>query len=133
MKRKWMILAGILIVICLVQSQSSGDYTISQYTIDGGGGTSTGGLYTVVGTIAQPDASRSVGGDYELLGGFWPYEPLCVVDFIQFTRFAEYWLETGINLPGDLYVDANNIVDNLDLKVFVSEWLNDCPYDWSLK
>ena len=35
-------------------------------------------------------------GNYELLGGFWPGGPLCVVDFHSFARFAaEYWIETG--------------------------------------
>jgi len=33
-------------------------YAIDWFTIDGGGGTSTGGAYTVSGTVGQPDASR---------------------------------------------------------------------------
>ena len=33
-------------------------YSIDWYTIDGGGGTSTGGVYSVSGTIGQPDAGR---------------------------------------------------------------------------
>ncbi|MFN3409754.1 MAG: hypothetical protein ACK45B_12210, partial [Limisphaerales bacterium] len=32
-------------------------YSIPWQTIDGGGGTSTGGVYRVTGTIGQPDAS----------------------------------------------------------------------------
>lgn len=46
---------------------------IDFYTIDGGGGTSSGGSYTISGTIGQPDASTTVlsGGSYELRGGFW--------------------------------------------------------------
>ena len=31
-------------------------YQIDWFTIDGGGGTSTGGVYSVSGTIGQPDA-----------------------------------------------------------------------------
>jgi hypothetical protein len=31
-------------------------YFIDWYTIDGGGGTSTGGVYSVSGTIGRPDA-----------------------------------------------------------------------------
>ncbi len=46
-------------------------YSIDWYTIDGGGGTSTGGVYTVSGTIGQPDAGRMSGGPYSLEGGFW--------------------------------------------------------------
>ncbi|MCW5550734.1 MAG: hypothetical protein KIS67_01075 [Verrucomicrobiae bacterium] len=47
-------------------------YAIDWYTIDGGGGTSTGGVYSVSGTIGQPDAGTVMtGGDYSLTGGFW--------------------------------------------------------------
>ena len=46
-------------------------YTIDWSTIDGGGGTSTGGVYEVSGTIGQPDADTMSGGNYTLQGGFW--------------------------------------------------------------
>jgi len=46
-------------------------YSIDWFTIDGGGGTSTGGVYAVSGTIGQPDAGTMSGGNYTLDGGFW--------------------------------------------------------------
>lgn len=47
-------------------------YSITWSTIDGGGGTSTGGVYAVSGTIGQPDASHAMtGGNYSVSGGFW--------------------------------------------------------------
>ncbi len=47
-------------------------YSIDWFTIDGGGGTSTGGVYSVSGTIGQPDAGGPMaGGNYSLTGGFW--------------------------------------------------------------
>ena len=47
-------------------------YAIDWFTIDGGGGTSTGGVFSVSGTIGQPDAGGPmVGGSYSLEGGFW--------------------------------------------------------------
>ena len=47
-------------------------YSIDWFTIDGGGGTSTGGVYSVSGTIGQPDAGGPMtGGQYSLTGGFW--------------------------------------------------------------
>ena len=47
-------------------------YQIDWSTIAGGGGTSTGGVYTVSGTVGQPDASGAMtGGSYSLTGGFW--------------------------------------------------------------
>ena len=48
-----------------------GQYSIDWYTIDAGGGTSTGGAYTVNGTIGQPDAGKMSGGSFTLDGGFW--------------------------------------------------------------
>ncbi len=106
-------------------------YDLSWRTIDAGGGTSSDGQYIVTGTIGQHDAAYSAGGDYELLGGFWPGAPLCTVDFEHFARFAEYWLESGSGLPADLYGD--DTVDLLDLDIFVHEWLYYCPYAWPLK
>ena len=44
----------------------------------------------------------AAGGNYELLGGFWPGGPLCTIDFEHFARFAQYWFETGPDLPADL-------------------------------
>jgi hypothetical protein len=109
------------------------DYQIIWSTIDGGGGQSKGGQYVLTGTIGQPDAAYSRGGNYELLGGFWSGGPLCFVNFEHYARFAELWLVTGTDLPADLFEDENNIVDGLDLQVFVDYWLCYCPEGWSLK
>jgi hypothetical protein len=46
-------------------------YAIDWFTLDGGGGQSSGGAYTLNGTIGQPDAGISSGGAYTLHGGFW--------------------------------------------------------------
>lgn len=46
-------------------------YAVDWFTIDGGGGTSSGGNYTLTGTIGQPDADAMIGGSYSLVGGFW--------------------------------------------------------------
>jgi hypothetical protein len=121
------------LLLLLLTVTASADYEIDWHTIDGGGGVSSGGTYIVRGTIAQPDAAYSANDNYELLGGFWPGEPLCVIDFEQFAVFAQYWLETGTNLPADLREDENDIVDLFDLQKFVNDWLCYCPYNWPLK
>jgi len=125
--------ASTMLLIVLAESSASGQYELSWYTIDGGGGTSIGGPYELVGTIGQPDAAYSAGGGYELLGGFWPGGPLCFVDFEHFARFAEQWLLPGTGSPADLYEDLNNQVNGLDLQVFVEQWLCYCPIGWPLK
>jgi hypothetical protein len=58
-------LAAIALAVC------GQNYTVDWSTIDGGGGTSTGGVYSVSGTIGQPDAGRMSGGNYSVDGGFW--------------------------------------------------------------
>ena len=45
--------------------------SLDWFSIDGGGSTSTGGVYSVSGTIGQPDAGTMSGGSYTLSGGFW--------------------------------------------------------------
>ena len=51
---------------------SAQSYSIDWYKVAGGGGTSTGGVYAVSGTIGQPDACGAMsGGAYSVTGGFW--------------------------------------------------------------
>lgn len=59
-------------MFCLVLSAGAQNYSIDWYKVAGGGGTSTGGVYAVSGTIGQPDASGAMsGGNYSVTGGFW--------------------------------------------------------------
>src|ERR1035437_1293583 len=63
---------GFIIFDFSVLSARAQSYSVDWYKIAGGGGTSTGGLYSVSGTIGQPDASGAMtGGNYSLTGGFW--------------------------------------------------------------
>jgi hypothetical protein len=62
-------MAGWLLALPTLHAQS---YSIDWYKVAGGGGTSTGGVYSISGTIGQPDASGALtGGSYSLTGGFW--------------------------------------------------------------
>jgi hypothetical protein len=63
-----LIMAGLMSLASAALAQS---YSIDWHSIDGGGGTSTGGVYSVSGTIGQPDAGPMRGGNYTLEGGFW--------------------------------------------------------------
>lgn len=47
------------------------NYSIDWYTIGGGGGTSSGGAYSISGTIGQADTGTMSGGPYSIVGGFW--------------------------------------------------------------
>ena len=63
----------LLIVSVMVSTVSFAQtYSIDWYKIAGGGGTSTGGVYSVSGTIGQHDAGGPMtGGNFSLTGGFW--------------------------------------------------------------
>ena len=61
------------LMFCFACAALAQSYSIDWSTIDGGGGgTSTGGVFTVSGTIGQPDAGGPMtGGNFSLTGGFW--------------------------------------------------------------
>lgn len=68
------ILVVLLCVSALVFSQSSGgDFEITRNTIDNGGGSSSGGEFSLTGTIGQHDANHQIStdGGFALAGGFW--------------------------------------------------------------
>src|SRR5437867_12588337 len=67
---KAILLAGLILSITAAAAQAQ-SYTIDWFTIDGGGGISTGGVFSVSGTIGQPDAGHMSGGNFTLDGGFW--------------------------------------------------------------
>ncbi len=115
---------------------------LSKLSVGGDGFANTGvygsgGDYVLIATTGQPEAGASSGGDYELLGGFLPGGPLCLVDFEHFTRFAEHWLEEicdeGNNWCNGADLNQVNGVNGVDLRLFVEEWLCYCPAGWPLK
>src|SRR5690242_13550712 len=113
---------GIVLVLALslcafgVSSGSAQTYSIDWYTIDGGGGTSTGGVYSVSGTIGQPDAGHMSGGNYTLDGGFWgivaaiqsPGAPLLRVLLTSTNTVAVAWPapSTGFSLQQNTDLNA---------------------------
>jgi hypothetical protein len=67
----WPVLALLLLTSAVVARTGDG-YDLTWWTVDGGGYTfSTGGGYTLGGTVGQPDAGALTSGDYTLGGGFW--------------------------------------------------------------
>jgi hypothetical protein len=64
-------LAAVFLLTSSALASSEAAYLLNWYTVDGGGGTSIGGVYSLSGTIGQADAGAMSGGVYTLLGGFW--------------------------------------------------------------
>jgi hypothetical protein len=119
--------------ICMVIFAAAGfavQYEIPWQTIDGGGGTSSGGPNSLTGTIGQADTGVSSEGLYVNSGGFWPGNFGCLVNLTDLKRLAEAWMNIGTN-PADL--DASGKVDLDDFAVLSYWWMNHCPADWPLK
>ena len=106
-------------IIALVLATAAGiahaqNYAVDWSTVPGGGGTSTAGVYTITGTIGQPDVGRLNSSDFTIDGGFWsivaaiqePGAPLLSVRLTQTNTVVVSW---PITWPGFV------LLENLDL------------------
>src|SRR6266446_6003750 len=101
-----------------LSNASAQSYSIDWFTIDGGGGTSTGGVYTVSGTIGQPDAGHMSGGNFTIDGGFWgiiaaiqtPGSPLLRVVLTSTNTVIVAWpvASTGFSLQENASLGTTN-------------------------
>ncbi len=109
------------------------DFDLSWHTIDGGGGTSTGGDFVLRGTIGQPDAGDLSGGDFTLRGGFW--QPVAGLDCgrcptdtdsdgdTDSADLAELLADWGVVPPGNcLDSDQDGDIDSADLAELLGAW-----------
>lgn len=83
-----LLLALLALATSVLADSDAVTYRIEKWTVDGGGGVSSGGVYAVTGTNGQPDAGTLTGGVYGLNGsGFWgqtvynAYLPTILRDF----------------------------------------------------
>jgi hypothetical protein len=107
-----------LIVAAMALAAHAQNYSVDWFTIDGGGGTSTGGVYSVTGTIGQPDAGHLSGGNYSIDGGFWgviaavqtPGAPLLSVSLTTTNTVRVSWPfpSTGFALQQNGAIDTTN-------------------------
>lgn len=68
------IFLGLAIAFALTAGASAQSYSIDWFSVAGGGGTSTGGVYSVTGTIGQADAGSTMsGGSFSVDSGFWSF------------------------------------------------------------
>jgi hypothetical protein len=70
-------LFSLSVILLGVFSGASGlaaqQYAIDWSVVSGGGGTATGGQYSVSGSVGQPATDTVSGGNYVLTGGFWSF------------------------------------------------------------
>jgi hypothetical protein len=116
-----------LIMLLIAFKLCAQPYSIGWYKISGGGGTSSGGQYSVSGTIGQPDASGAMsGGNYFLTGGFWslfavqtPGAPLLTITYsgnqaiVSWPSSVTGWtLQTNNNLATGIWNNYGGAVVN---------------------
>src|SRR5262249_16270644 len=95
------IFAALLSVCAEVRAQN---YSIDWYKVSGGGGSSTGGVFQVSGTIGQHDAGGPMtAGNYSLVGGFWsllaiqtPGAPILTISASGANCAMLHWPYTGL-------------------------------------
>ena len=114
-----MLLAALLLELG-VSSALGQSYSIDWYKIAGGGGTSTGGVYTVSGTIGQHDAGGPMtGGNFSLTGGFWALfavqtlgAPVLSIKLTTTNTAMVYWTSpsTGYSLQVNTNLSTTNWV-----------------------
>ncbi len=127
---------GTLILALAVAPAAFGqDFDLSWHTIDGGGEMFTsGGNFELSGTIGQPDAGAMIGGDFELVGGFWaiacgdspPCDPcdmncdgtVDASDIEFFIGLLFFGDEPCNTCTGDTNADGN--IDALDIEPFLT-------------
>ena len=100
--------APLALLLLATVSARAQNYAIDWFTIDGGGGKSTGGVFSVSGTIGQPDAGKMSGGNFSVDGGFWgivaavqtPGAPLLTITRTTTNTMAISWFSpaTGFTL-----------------------------------
>jgi len=73
MKNLMLLMAGLAVGLATAANTRAQPYSIDWFKVAGGGGTSSGGGYSVSGTIGQADANQKplTGATYSLVGGFW--------------------------------------------------------------
>ncbi len=117
---------------------AAGDLAITTHSIDGGGGTSSGGDFVLTGTIGQPDAGpAATGGDFSMVGGFWrsggdATDPCPAdidgdgnVDVPDLIELIVAWGDCGGgSCPAD--IDGSGVVDVSDLVALIVAW-GACP------
>ena len=132
----WFFVLAVFLTIGWVASPASAQpYTIDWYTIDGGGGSMSGGGYTLSGTVGQPDAGGPMAGaGFTLSGGYWAAgdaPPVCVPDFTHdgILDFFDVVTFLGLFAATDPSADINEdgIWDFFDVITFLGLFAAGCP------
>jgi hypothetical protein len=134
---RWIVVT--VTTVALAGAVLAADYAIDWHTVDGGGAgpanASSGGTYTLSGTVGQSDARNHPqamsGGGYRLTGGFWvipecpaipaDYDSDCDVDQADYQAFEVCASGPGVSFAAGCEgrdLDHDNDVDQADFATF---------------
>ncbi len=92
---KWSLLSCLLVLLC---PYAYAQYSVGWWDVSGGGGVSSGGSFSVSGTVGQPDAGEMSGGNYTIVGGFGsvypasvPVSPILGIELTTTNTIMIYW------------------------------------------
>ena len=117
---------ALLVTMFITVDSANAQVEIIDYSIDGGGGISSGGNFTVQATIGQPDAgTESSGGNFTVTGGYAGNPDILlgdvngdgVVNLLDVAPFVEA-VTSGMYIPA-ADVNQDGAVDLLDVAPFV--------------
>jgi len=125
-----------VVFVLLLCNSAFAQYSIDWFTVDGGGGTTSDGVYEISGTIGQPDAGSVIAGDYVIEGGFWsdleaaPELPGLTIELVSPSSVLVSWpapangfvLQQNTNVTTTNWVAVTNppVVANGEKQVTVS-------------
>jgi hypothetical protein len=101
---------GVVLVWCAVWAvwANAAGEMLTWWTVDGGGGESSGGVYVLRGTAGQPDAERAMlGGRYEMVGGFWGGPGLLSEYLVNLPLGLRDYRRIDLAEENDLHTQAN--------------------------
>jgi hypothetical protein len=130
-------ITAMLAIACPCLAAGAQPFVIDSYTIDGGGGTSTGGTFELSGTIGQHDAGGLLAGSaYEVTSGFWAQSgsgSCNVADFaapygtLDFTDIIAFLTAFGAMDPQADLAAPTGIFDFTDVIAFLTAFGAGCP------
>jgi hypothetical protein len=122
-----------LVLVSGAHAQMGPNLDLTWNTWDGGGGVSTGGGFSLTGTIGQPDAGSMAGGTLQVLGGFWGSggPPPCYPDCngVGGLTIADFGCFQTKFVAADPYADCNGVggLTIADFGCFQTKFVAGCP------
>lgn len=127
-----MILAAALALTAMPSVVQAQSFELTQSQPSAGGGVSSGGEFSLIGSVAQVAAAPTSGGEFDVLGGFNPAcDVACrlgdlncdgVVDANDIAEVLAWWgpcTDASVCLSD---IDGDGVVGPSDLSVILTEW-----------